>query len=205
MWSCQWKGSCRPMQLYGRPWRILLSHSFSFVGCRGCCTSKRVYDSDTKKAYWALPASINEVPYAPIRDINFQGKSSMLNTWRKLRMPPDEQTLQSPVFCEFATSIVLSELSLTLSSHAPQLSHPTQSYEAAQNPKKVIEPSTPLEIQSWYSSLSSQSKSKPCILSLVKDYSSSFVPKSLFTTNTLIYVWCKLPRHELHRVTGCFS
>ena len=29
-----------------------------------------------KKSYWVLPTSIKEVPYAPIREIKFQDKSS---------------------------------------------------------------------------------------------------------------------------------
>ena len=35
-----------------------------------------------KKAYWVIPAAIKDVPYAKIKDMNFQGKSS---SWRQSR------------------------------------------------------------------------------------------------------------------------
>ena len=117
------------------------------------------------------------MPYAPIRSISFQGKSSILSTRRKLCMPSDEQTLPS-------STVNLpppQSISSSPTPHCHPTSHCADTVSAHQShtPKKVIKSPTSLEIQSLYSSLSSQSKSKPCILSLVKDYSSSFVPKSL--------------------------
>ena len=38
-----------------------------------------------KKTYWVLPPSVKEAPYvAPIKDINFKGKSGALTLWNSL-------------------------------------------------------------------------------------------------------------------------
>ena len=96
-----------------------------------------------KRAYWVLPPSVKEVPYAPLSHINFQGKAGSL------------AALRSP----------LSAPSSTSSSSAS----PTH---------KSIEPPSSETMDRLYSSLSACS-TKPAILSIVKDYSSSYVPKSL--------------------------
>ena len=50
----------------------------------------RLRDSMTvtqKKAYWVLPPSVKDVPYSPLTDIKFKGKSKMLNEWKAFRTP----------------------------------------------------------------------------------------------------------------------
>lgn len=50
----------------------------------------RMRDSMTvtqKKAYWVLPPSVKEVPYAPLSHINFLGRSGSLTALRSLSPP----------------------------------------------------------------------------------------------------------------------
>ena len=118
----------------------------------------RIRDSMTvtqKKAYWVIPPNIKDVPYSPVSDIKFQGKSTMLSAWQAFRTPsPAINQSRSPSPC-------------TSRSPSP----------APSSLKKLKIPSSE-EVNGLYLSLS-KCKSKPSILSLISNYSSKYVPKSL--------------------------
>ena len=116
----------------------------------------RLRDSMTvtqKKAYWVLPPCVKDIPYAPLSDIKFQGKSAALNAWKTFRTPsPAAERSSSPS---------------TSRSPSP----------APSSAKKIKSP-TAEELDGLYLSLS-KCKSKPSILSLISKHSSEYVPKSL--------------------------
>ena len=112
-----------------------------------------------KKAYWVLPPCVSDVPYAPLHDISFKGQCAMLSEWKKFRTPsPSPAVAHSP-----------SPGPSNASSRSPSPAPPKI--------KKIKKPITK-EISELYSALS-KCKSKPSILSLIKDYSSEYVPKSM--------------------------
>lgn len=137
----------------------------------------RLRDSMTvtqKKAYWVLPPSIKDVPYAPIAHIKLQGKSAALSTWRAFRMSststlsPSPSTSRSP---SPATSHSLSPAPRDASSncHSP----PLTGFD-----RKKVKPPTCEELDGLYLSLS-RCKSKPAVLALISKYSSEYIPKAL--------------------------
>lgn len=56
-----------------------------------------------KKAYWVLLPSIKDVPYAPIKDINFVGKSWALNAWKGSHHLPSPLKLPSSISSSSST------------------------------------------------------------------------------------------------------
>ena len=101
---------------------------------------------------------MRNVPYAPLHDISFIGHSAMLSECKKFRTPsPSPAVAYSP-----------SPGPSNASSRSPSPVPPKI--------KKIKKPNTK-EISELYSALSKY-KSKPSILSLIKDYSSEYVPKS---------------------------
>ena len=66
----------------------------------------RIRDSMTvtdKKAYWVMPASVKDVPYFPIKDIEFVGRKRSLSVMKALTFPtpsttpvPSRQQSKSP-------------------------------------------------------------------------------------------------------------
>ena len=52
------------------------------VGNRGWSSTERFYDCHSKKSILGYSPAIKDVPYAKIKDMNFQGKSS---SWRQSR------------------------------------------------------------------------------------------------------------------------
>ena len=112
----------------------------------------RLRDSMTvtqKKAYWVIPNSVKEVPYAPIMDINFFGKSHSINRVTPTSTPSSSRS----------------------SSHTP----PTLS--TASTPRS-LQPPLDEELEDFYKALASNS-TKPAILSIIEPYSSKYVPVSL--------------------------
>ena len=99
-----------------------------------------------KKAYWVMPTGVKDVPYSPIKDISFRGKTSLRASWN-----------------EFGNKSGTSEQQI-----------PEQSLATS----KKIEPPSQNELCELYSALS-KCKSKPAILSLVKEHASDYIPKSL--------------------------
>ena len=117
-----------------------------------------------KEAYWVLPTRIKEVPYAPIKSINFIGKSkshsilaSCTSSSSSASPSPSTSTSPSPVGPSPLPSPVASP------THHP----------GALNPPSCD------ELNVFFSSLASVSSSKPALLSLIEPYSSKYVPRSL--------------------------
>ncbi len=109
-----------------------------------------------KKADWVLPPSVKDVPYSPVMGIKFKGNSTSLKGWKAFRTP-------SPVVEQGHSR-----------SPSPATS---RSPSPSPSAKKVKGPTTE-EVNGLYSRLS-KCKSKPSILSLIPNYSSSYLPKSL--------------------------
>lgn len=122
----------------------------------------RMRDSMTvtqKKAYWVLPPSVKEVPYAPLSHINFLGHSGSLTALRSL----------SPVISPpLTTGPTRASTSLMISPAPSQPSPPCST---------VATPSSE-EVGHLFASLSTCS-TKPAILALLDDYSSNYIPSSL--------------------------
>ena len=106
-----------------------------------------------KKAYWVLPPSVKEVPYAPLSHINFVGPAGSLAALRSpsLMTPPPSPITSTP----------------------SRMTSPPPS-SACSN---VLSPSL-AEVGQLFASLA-ECSNKPAILALVKDYSSKYIPSSL--------------------------
>lgn len=116
----------------------------------------RIRDSMTvtqKKAYWVIPNGVKEVPYAPVKNMDFVGKKRSLAIMASLDFKqPDSSCSPTPS---------PSPISRPSKSPTPALTVPDHE-----------------ETKSFLASLAS-CPSKPAILSLVQPYSSNYVPKSL--------------------------
>ncbi len=112
----------------------------------------RIRDSMTvtqKTAYWVTPNGIKDVPYAPVKDVDFIGKKRSESMITKL---------------DIATPS-----SVNASAHLSRKSR---------SPTPAFIDSTQEEKENFLSMLST-CKSKPVILSLVEPYSSDFVPLAI--------------------------
>uniref|UniRef100_A0A1X7UTK9 SWIM-type domain-containing protein n=1 Tax=Amphimedon queenslandica TaxID=400682 RepID=A0A1X7UTK9_AMPQE len=114
-----------------------------------------------KKAYWVLPNSRKDVPYVPSSSTTYSSLTSSIF--------PDVTSLP----CSSSLTPPHHNVSATLSQ-----SDGSASFPSPKQPSKTINPPTDAEIQKLYSSLA-KCKSKPAILSLTRDYSSSYIPLSL--------------------------
>ena len=106
----------------------------------------RIRDSMTvtqKKAYWVLPPSMKDMPYAPLRQIKFTGKTGSM---AEMMSPSPKSRSLTPVQ-------PISHYSASLPSHS-----------SASLPSSG-------EVDAFFASLS-QCSTKPAILSLVPSYSS---------------------------------
>ena len=99
-----------------------------------------------KRAYWVMPSGVKDVPYAPLMDISFRGKSNLRVSWNEFGNKSGSSGQCIP-------------------EHSPSTT-------------TKIEPPTRNELCELYSALSN-CKSKPAILSLVKEHASDYIPKSL--------------------------
>lgn len=142
-----------------------------------------------KKAYWVIPTSVKEVPYARVRDIDFIGKRKS----RQLLLNPslvksDSSSLSSSSSSASYSASSSSTPPLTSSNQhftfpfltpaANQLScssgpSSTNSPIASQTAALSVE-----EVNQFFAALA-QTSSKPAILSLVEPYSNSYIPKPL--------------------------
>ena len=107
----------------------------------------RFHDCDT--AYWVIPNSVKEVPYAPIMDINFFGKSHSIN-----RVTP------------------------TSTPSSSRSSSPTPPSSSTASTPRSLQPPLDEELEDFYKALASNS-TKPAILSIIEPYSSNYVTMSL--------------------------
>lgn len=147
----------------------------------------------TEKGLLGLPPSIKDVPYAPIQDIKFVGKSGVLKAWKGSHQLPSPLKLPSSISSSSSTSSSTSSSSTNVSptlinSPSPLLEHnyfqfppsPNTMTSPPNSPVTLVPPSD-VEISNLLTSLS-KCTSKPAILSLSKDYFESFVPRSLSPT-----------------------
>ena len=119
------------------------------------------------KCSWILPSFVNEVEYAPVRNINFKSA-------RKMKVDLDE------MIENFTDDLQLSGISKVSTESAA--------------PKPEIPAPTQAEVENFYSNLS-KCQTKPVVLSLVPPYADSYVLPSyimdLFDKNNL-----ELPYNE---------
>ena len=182
--------------------KVVAAHCNCTSGLGECCShvgsllwaieaGVRIRDSMTvtqRKAYWVLPSTVREVPYAPMRSINFQGKSGSLSA---LFPKPSEHSTttqysssasispavmvnavsQSSIAMPHASSESSSQVEYSTSSSSPS------SVSKICTRKKLCPPSSQ-ELNGFFESLSKCS-TKPAILSVVKGYSSKYIPNSL--------------------------
>ena len=161
----------------------------------------RLRDSMTvtqKKAYWVLPTSVKEVPYAPLSHINFLGRSGSLATLKvphacPISSPSPSSSLATVPVLDSSSSVYLSPYSKSSSSSSPSASsssscsvssspspHSSLPPTCSSSKRKIKDLSPPFseELEQLFSSLS-QCFMKPVILALVRGYSSRYVPNSL--------------------------
>ena len=127
------------------------------------------------KCSWILPSFVNEVEYAPVRNINFKSA-------RKMKVDLDE------MIENFTDDLQLSGISKVSTESAA--------------PKPEIPAPTQAEVENFYSNLS-KCQTKPVVLSLVPPYADSYVLPSrkiptimdLFDKNNL-----ELPYNELIKI-----
>ena len=137
-----------------------------------------------KKAYWVIPTSVKEVPYARVRDIDFIGKRKS----RKLLL--NSSFVKSGSSLPSASSSLSSSSTLHSTSSTQRFTFPTLSPAAKQSScsSGLSSTSSPIasqaagpsavEVNQFFAALAHTS-SKPAILSLVEPYSSSYIPKPL--------------------------
>ena len=158
----------------------------------------RLRDSMTmtqKKTYWVLPPSVKEVPYAPVIHIKFLGRSGSLASLNMPQTPHisslsfDSSPSTIPVLddssssrCHLPHSEYLYHLALPHRHHAlyppPPLPHSSPSPSSSKCAVKDLCPPSSEELDQLFTSLPDCS-TKPAILSLVRGYSSRYVPNSL--------------------------
>ena len=108
-----------------------------------------------KKAYWVLPPSVKDVPYAPLGHINFMGTAGSLTT---LRSP--SLAMSSPLSLTPPPSLITS----------PPPRKPSSSVM-----------SNLLHCRNFFFFFANlaECSTKPAILTLVKEYSSKYIPSLL--------------------------
>ncbi len=148
--------------------RILAAHCDCMAGLGESCShvasllfaiesGVRIRESMTvtqKKAYWVMPTGVKAVHYAPVREIDFVGKK------RSAAM------MKSTFFRQHSMS----------PSPAPSSSTPRSSKSPTPTPS--IKPPNNEDFMNFLHSLSSCS-SKPAVLSLIKPFSSEYIPTPL--------------------------
>jgi len=115
----------------------------------------RIRDSMTvteKKAYWVMPNGVTDVPYAPVKSIEFVGKKRSITAI---------QTMQC--------------------SRGSVSTAPCSTPRSSKAPTPALEEATQEETEAFFALLST-CKTKPAILSLVEPYASNYIPKSLDET-----------------------
>ena len=118
-----------------------------------CEAGVRIRDSMTvtqKSAYWVMPNGVKEVPYAPVKEMEFIGKKRSSTAIETLQFPKGGTPSPSP-------------------STTPR---------ASKSPTPAFEEPTGEEVKEFFASLN-RSKTKPAILSLVEPYAIDYIPKSL--------------------------
>lgn len=144
--------------------KILCAHCDCMVGLGECCShvasvlwaieaGVRIRDSMTvtqKKAYWVMPSAMKDVPYAPVKCIDFIGKKRSFTALQSSQLVSGNKPLRSP-------------------SPTPR---------SSKSPTPAFEDATDEETKTFFASLSTCS-TKPAILSLVEPYASKYVPQSL--------------------------
>ena len=166
------------------------SHIASLLWALEAGVRLRLNDCDTKKAYWVLPTSVKEVPYAPLSHINFLGtcRSGSLSTLKflthVLSLPRHPVHLLQLFLCLIHPHLYVNHL--TLNHHPNHLPlHPSHHlalylpprhltllcHLARLNVKLRTFPPSSEELDQLFSSLS-QCSTKPVILALVRGYSS---------------------------------
>jgi len=115
-----------------------------------------------KSAYWVMPSGVKDIPYAPVKEMDFTGRkksATMIETHQFA-------TASSP-------SPISSRAGMPTSSRAGT---PTSSRSAT--PVSVFQKPSEQEVEELFASLS-KCKTKPAILTLVAPYADNYVPKSL--------------------------
>ena len=144
--------------------KILCAHCDCMAGLGECCShvasllwaveaGVRIRDSMTvtqKKAYWVMPNGVKDVPYAPVKSIEFIGKKKSSTAIQTSQFPRGNTPSPSP--CSTPRS--------------------------SKSPVPAFEEATEEETEAFFISLST-CKTKPAILSLVEPYASNYIPKSL--------------------------
>ena len=148
--------------------KIVAAHCNCMAGLGECCShvasllwaceaGARIRDSMTvtqKSAYWVMPSGMKDIPYAPVKEMDFTRKkksATMIETH------------------QFATASSPSPIS-------SRAGTPTSSRSAT--PCQHFQKPSEQEVEELFASLS-KCKTKPAILSLVAPYADNYVPKSL--------------------------
>ena len=135
-----------------------------------------------RKAYWVLPLTVREVPYAPMQSINFLGKIGSLAA---LFPKPSSEHSTTSSFASFSPGVMVNAVSQSSMPHASESSSQVEystssSYSSEFNicARKKFCPPSSQELNGFFESLSKCS-TKPAILSVVRGYSSKYIPNSL--------------------------
>jgi len=123
-----------------------------------------------KSAYWVMPSGMKDIPYAPVKEMDFTGKkksATMIETHQFATA-----SSPSPISSRAGTP-TSSRAGTPTSSRAGT---PTSSRSAT--PVPAFQKPSEQEVEELFASLS-KCKTKPAILSLVAPYADNYVPKSL--------------------------
>ena len=144
--------------------KILCAHCDCTAGLGECCShvgsllwaveaGVQIRDSmrvTQKKAYWVMPHGVKDIPYAPIKGINFVGEKRSITAF---------QTLQ-------------------YESGSSSSSSACTTHWSSKSPTPLFEEKKAEETETFLASLS-RFRTRPAILSLGEPYASRYVPKSL--------------------------
>ena len=164
--------------------KIVAAHCNCMAGLGECCShvasllwaceaGARIRDSMTvtqKSAYWVMPSGVKDIPYAPVKEMDFTGKkksATMIETHQFATA-----SSPSPISSRAGTP-TSSRAGTPTSSRAGT---PTSSRSAT--PVPAFQKPSEQEVEELFASLS-KCKTKPAILSLVAPYADNYVPKSL--------------------------
>ena len=154
-----------PWVVAERNGKILCAHCDCKAGLGECCShvasllwaveaGVRIRHSMTvtqKEAYWVMPHSVKDVPYARVKEIDFLGRKRSLTSF---------QTLQ-------------------YQSGSSSSSSPCTTPRSSKSPAPELKEASTEETEEFFASLATCNKSRPGILSLVEPYASHYIPKSL--------------------------
>ena len=180
--------------------KIVAAHCNCMAGLGECCShvasllwaceaGARIRDSMTvtqKSAYWVMPSGMKDIPYAPVKEMDFTRKkksATMIEThqFATASSPSPISSRAGTPTSSCARTPTSSCAGTPTSSRAgtPTSSHagtPTSSRSAT--PVPVLQKPSEQEVEELFASLS-KCKTKPAILSLVAPYADNYVPKSL--------------------------